>query len=142
MTLFRKEAVDHQNDTALGEIIIPTSAGFTLSALLTRTSCDYQTLVGETGGTLSGGQKQRILLARALYKRPGFLLLDEATSHLDVESEILIGQTLRATGTAVLLIAHRQETLTSADRVLYMDGGKFVLQVAGHEPELVHPGAN
>ncbi|WP_336708912.1 MULTISPECIES: HlyD family secretion protein [unclassified Cedecea] len=35
MTLFRKEAVEHQNDTALGEIIIPTSAGFTLSALLT-----------------------------------------------------------------------------------------------------------
>lgn len=93
----------------------------------------YQTLVGETGGTLSGGQKQRILLARALYKRPGFLLLDEATSHLEVESEILIGQTLRATGTAVLLIAHRQETLASADRVLYMDGGKFVLQIAGHD---------
>lgn len=35
MTLFRREAVEHQNDTALGEIIIPTSAGFTISALLT-----------------------------------------------------------------------------------------------------------
>ncbi|AIR60635.1 secretion protein HlyD [Cedecea neteri] len=35
MNIFRKEAVEHQNDTALGEIIIPTSAGFTLSALLT-----------------------------------------------------------------------------------------------------------
>ncbi|OAT22768.1 hypothetical protein M977_01393 [Buttiauxella gaviniae ATCC 51604] len=35
MTSFRKEAVEHQNDTTLGEIIIPTSAGFTLSALLT-----------------------------------------------------------------------------------------------------------
>ncbi|AIR60636.1 peptidase C39 [Cedecea neteri] len=92
----------------------------------------YQTLVGETGGTLSGGQKQRILLARALYKQPRFLLLDEATSHLDVESEIIISQTLKDSGIAVLLIAHRQETLASADRVLFMEGGKFVRQIEAH----------
>lgn len=81
----------------------------------------YQTLVGETGSGLSGGQKQRILLARALYKKPGFLLLDEATSNLDVESEIIISQTLRQTGIPVLLIAHRPDTLASADRVLIME---------------------
>ncbi len=92
----------------------------------------YQTLVGETGGTLSGGQKQRILLARALYKQPRFLLLDEATSHLDVESEIIISQTLKDSGIAVLLIAHRQETLASADRVLFMEGGKFMRQITAH----------
>lgn len=97
----------------------------------------YQTLIGETGGTLSGGQKQRILLARALYKQPGFLLLDEATSHLDVESEIIIGHTLRASGIAVLLIAHRQETLASADRVLYMDRGIIIHQTAGAGKQLI-----
>ncbi|MFX4312805.1 peptidase domain-containing ABC transporter [Enterobacter sp. 63] len=85
----------------------------------------YQTLIGETGGGLSGGQKQRILLARALYKKPGFLLLDEATSHLDVESEIQIGLTLRQLGLPVLLIAHRPETIASADRVLYLADGYF-----------------
>ncbi|MFV8871024.1 peptidase domain-containing ABC transporter [Serratia fonticola] len=85
----------------------------------------YQTLIGETGGGLSGGQKQRILLARALYKTPGFLLLDEATSHLDVESEIQISQTLRHLGLPVLLIAHRPETIASADRVLYLADGYF-----------------
>lgn len=83
----------------------------------------YQTLIGETGGGLSGGQKQRILLARALYKKPGFLLLDEATSHLDVESEIQISKNLRQLGLPVLLIAHRPETIASADRVLYMADG-------------------
>ncbi|WBM72667.1 peptidase domain-containing ABC transporter [Buttiauxella sp. WJP83] len=88
----------------------------------------YQTLLGETGGGLSGGQKQRILLARALYKNPGFLLLDEATSHLDVESEIIISQTLRQTGIPVLLIAHRPETLASADRVLIMENGSLHLK--------------
>ncbi|WP_423775729.1 ATP-binding cassette domain-containing protein [Citrobacter freundii] len=83
----------------------------------------YQTLIGENGGGLSGGQKQRILLARALYKKPFFLLLDEATSHLDVESEIIISQTLRQIGLPILLIAHRPETLASADRVLLMEQG-------------------
>ncbi|KKY80312.1 peptidase C39 [Enterobacter cloacae] len=86
----------------------------------------YQTLIGETGGGLSGGQKQRILLARALYKKPGFLLLDEATSHLDVESEIQISQTLRQLGIPVLLIAHRPETIASADRVMYLADGYFI----------------
>lgn len=83
----------------------------------------YQTLIGETGGGLSGGQKQRLLLARALYKKPGFLLLDEATSHLDVESEVIISQTLRQLGIPVLLIAHRPQTIASADRVFYLDTG-------------------
>lgn len=86
-------------------------------------SMGYETLIGETGGGLSGGQRQRILLARALYKNPGFLLLDEATSHLDVESEIEISQTLRQLGLPILLIAHRQETIASADRVLYLCNG-------------------
>ena len=85
----------------------------------------YQTITGETGGGLSGGQKQRILLARALYKGPGFLLLDEATSHLDVESEIEISRILRQLGLPILLIAHRPETIASADRVLYLENGSL-----------------
>lgn len=83
----------------------------------------YQTLIGETGGGLSGGQKQRILLARAIYKQPKLLLLDEATSHLDVESEIVIGKMLREIGMPVLLVAHRPETLASADRILMFENG-------------------
>ena len=85
----------------------------------------YQTFIGETGSGLSGGQKQRILLARALYKKPGFLLLDEATSHLDIESEIIISQTLRNLRMPVLLIAHRPETIASADRVLILSEGRL-----------------
>jgi ATP-binding cassette subfamily B protein RaxB len=95
----------------------------------------YQTLIGETGGELSGGQKQRLLLARALYKKPSFLLLDEATSHLDVESEIIISQTLRQIGIPVLLIAHRQETLASADRILVLDNGRLI-------PRSLYPNTN
>lgn len=93
----------------------------------------YQTLLGEAGAGLSDGQKQRVLLARALYKKPGFLLLDEATSHLDVESEIIISQTLRQMGIPVLLIAHRPETLASADRILNLEDGLLHLKNATHQ---------
>lgn len=86
----------------------------------------YQTLIGEMGNSLSGGQKQRLLLARALYKRPQLLILDEATSHLDVTNEILISSTLRNLGLTILLIAHRPETIASADRVVELDAGRLV----------------
>ncbi|CAI0865298.1 RTX-I toxin determinant B [Serratia quinivorans] len=85
----------------------------------------YQTLIGEMGGTLSAGQKQRLLLARALYKQPQLLILDEATSHLDVNNETLIGQTLRQLGLPILLIAHRPETIATADRVIELAEGRI-----------------
>ncbi|MNV93900.1 Toxin RTX-I translocation ATP-binding protein [compost metagenome] len=85
----------------------------------------YQTLIGEMGGTLSAGQKQRLLLARALYKKPRLLILDEATSHLDVNNEMLISHTLRQLGLPILLIAHRPETIASADRVVELAAGRL-----------------
>lgn len=80
----------------------------------------YESLVGELGSTLSGGQKQRILLARALYKQPKILFLDEATSHLDMENEKRINQALKALDITQVIIAHRQETIAMADRVVHL----------------------
>ena len=70
------------------------------------------------GSSLSGGQKQRILLARALYKSPEVLVLDEATSHLDVPKEISIGESIRRLNMTRIIIAHRQETIEMADRII------------------------
>ncbi|MEO5625538.1 MAG: peptidase domain-containing ABC transporter [Dokdonella sp.] len=86
----------------------------------------YETLVGDMGSALSGGQKQRILLARALYRAPSILLLDEATSHLDVERECAINAAVRALKVTRLIIAHRPETIASADRALLVRGGQVV----------------
>ena len=74
------------------------------------------------GSTLSGGQKQRVLLARALYKQPKILFLDEATSHLDIENEKNINTALKALDITQIIIAHRQETIQMADRVIYLEG--------------------
>ncbi|WP_051243151.1 peptidase domain-containing ABC transporter [Azohydromonas australica] len=81
----------------------------------------YGTLIGDMGTVLSGGQKQRLLIARALYRRPGVLLLDEATSHLDLANERAVSAAIRATQVTRIIVAHRPETIRSADRVIDLD---------------------
>jgi ATP-binding cassette subfamily B protein RaxB len=81
----------------------------------------YQTLVGDMGTALSGGQKQRLLLARALYKEPKLLFLDEATSHLDVDNERLVGDAVRRLALTRIIVAHRPETIRSADRQIMLE---------------------
>lgn len=83
----------------------------------------YQTLVGDMGSTLSGGQKQRVLLARALYRRPRVLILDEATSHLDIAREMDVNNAIASMPLTRIVIAHRQQTLASVDRVIELENG-------------------
>ncbi|WP_334043058.1 peptidase domain-containing ABC transporter [Burkholderia ambifaria] len=90
----------------------------------------YQSLVGDMGSSLSGGQCQRVLLARAFYRRPSILVLDEATSHLDVARERLINDAVSAMNITRIIIAHRPETIRSADRVIVLERGH------AHEMEL------
>lgn len=78
----------------------------------------YHSLVGDMGTSLSGGQKQRLLLARALYRQPRILFLDEATSHLDVALEQRVNEAIREMKVTRVLIAHRPDTIKSADRVI------------------------
>ncbi len=85
----------------------------------------FQTLVGDRGITLSGGQRQRVALARALAGNPALLVLDEATSSLDVESERLIQEAIRALhgSVTVFVIAHRLSTVEHADTILVLNHG-------------------
>ena len=78
----------------------------------------YHTMVGDMGSVLSGGQKQRVLLARALYKKPKILILDEATSHLDVGCEKLVSEAVMCLPLTRIIIAHRPETIASAERII------------------------
>jgi ATP-binding cassette subfamily B protein RaxB len=98
----------------------------------------YHSLIGDMGSSLSGGQKQRVILARALYRQPKLLFLDEATSHLDVGNEQLVNAAVKQLEVTKVIVAHRPETIASADRVLVMHGGKIVQEV---RPEPVQAAA-
>jgi colicin V processing peptidase. Cysteine peptidase. MEROPS family C39 len=97
----------------------------------------YHSLIGDMGSSLSGGQKQRVILARALYRQPKLLFLDEATSHLDVANEQLVNQAVKQLSVTKVIVAHRPETIASADRVLVMHGGKVAQDI---RPQLAAAG--
>jgi ABC superfamily ATP binding cassette transporter, permease/ABC protein len=90
----------------------------------------YNTLVGDMGTVFSGGQKQRILLARALYREPDILFLDEATSHLDIARENEVNQAIQRFSMTRIIIAHRLETILSADRVIVLEQGKIAMDMS------------
>jgi len=88
----------------------------------------YDTVVGERGLTLSGGQRQRVAIARALLADPRILILDDATSSVDATTESAIKAGLREVmeGRTTFIIAHRLSTVSLADEVIVMDGGRIV----------------
>lgn len=85
----------------------------------------YDSLIGDMGSSLSGGQKQRIILARALYKQPKILFMDEATSHLDTNLEKDINAAVSNLDITRVIIAHRKETISSADREIKLKISKY-----------------
>jgi ATP-binding cassette, subfamily B, bacterial len=86
----------------------------------------YETVLVEGGASLSGGQRQRLVLARALAHRPSILLLDEATSALDAVTEAEVYRNLASLGSTCIVIAHRLSTVSRADTIVVMDGGRVV----------------
>jgi ATP-binding cassette subfamily B protein RaxB len=99
----------------------------------------YNTLIGDMGAALSGGQKQRILLARALYKQPRILFLDEATSALDVAKEKAVNDAIRSLKLTRIIIAHRPETIASAERVIVLQGGRVAQDLKRVRTEAAAP---
>ncbi|WP_144062183.1 ATP-binding cassette domain-containing protein [Sphingomonas sp. MM-1] len=83
----------------------------------------YDSLIGDMGSVLSGGQKQRVLLARALYARPAILFMDEGTAHLDPENEAKVLEALSRLNITRVVIAHRQQSIQAADRVVTVSQG-------------------
>lgn len=87
--------------------------------------------IEQGASNLSGGQKQRIAIARALLREPAVYIFDEATSSVDVESETLILQIIRALanrGKTVIMVTHRMANAADADHVVVFEHGRVAEQ--------------
>lgn len=95
---------------------------------LERLEQGIHTMAGDGGKQLSGGERQRISLARAILKNAPIVVLDEATAFMDPENEEkmnrAIAQVIR--GKTVIVIAHRLRTITGADQICVLGGGKLL----------------
>lgn len=97
-------------------------------------------MIGEEGARLSGGEAQRVALARAFLKNAPLLVLDEPTSHTDPELETVLRNSIQELmrGRTTVIIAHRLETIRSAEQIIVISEGKITQ--SGTHDELIAKG--
>jgi ATP-binding cassette subfamily B protein len=124
-------------EAALTEALAVAQAGFVHD--LPR---GVDTVIGEEGLSLSGGQRQRLALARAVAAKPAVLVLDDPLSALDVDTETLVEEALRAVlaDTTAMVVAHRPSTVLLADRVALLENGRVT--AIGTHTELLRGNAH
>lgn len=131
--------------TAADNITLPVAlAGGTVDA-------QWFTFITETLGLsdrlkhkpheLSGGQQQRVAVARALLTRPDVIFGDEPTGNLDSRSgaEVLgmLRRSSREMGQSIIMVTHDPVAASYADRVVLMNDGELVGELANPTAESV-----
>ena len=84
--------------------------------------------IDQGGANVSGGQRQRLSIARALIRRPELYLFDDAFSALDLATDARLRAALRphTSDAAVLIVAQRISTISTADQILVLEDGVVV----------------
>lgn len=87
----------------------------------------YNTELGELGDSLSSGERQRLGIARAFLHDSPLMLLDEPTSNLDSLNEAIILKSLKeeSKNKTLVLVSHRESTMSIASDVKCMDNKRF-----------------
>jgi len=90
----------------------------------------YDTVLQEGGKSLSVGERQRISVARAMLKDAKIVIMDEATARVDPENEQKLTEALvkLVKGKTAIVIAHRLNTIKTADQILVMEQGRITEQ--------------
>ena len=88
----------------------------------------YDSSISQGGSNLSGGQRQRVSIARALAKKPQIYIFDDSFSALDLKTDSKLRQALEpeTKDKTVIIVAQRVSTITDADKIIVLDGGKLV----------------
>ena len=129
--------IAYGNPGATREKVIEAAKAAHIHGMIQRLPKGYDTLLTEDGVNISKGQKQLMTIARAMLQPAHLLILDEATSNVDIRTEALIQEAMRALmrDKTCFVIAHRLSTIRSADLILVVQGGQIVEQ--GRHQELL-----
>ncbi len=106
-----------------------------LDGLIQRFDNGFDTEISTSGDSLSLGQKQIIAFIRAVIRRPDLLILDEATANIDTVTEQLLDDILRKLpkSTTRIIIAHRLNTIESADEIFFVNAGTLTRAGSMHD---------
>jgi ATP-binding cassette subfamily B protein len=100
-----------------------------LSGLVSRFEGGLATKISGAAEELSLGQKQLIAFMRASLRKPELLILDEATANIDTVTEQILEEILAylPKTTTKVIIAHRLNTISSADEIFFVNAGSLTL---------------
>lgn len=89
-----------------------------------------ETRVSQGGTNFSGGQRQRLAIARAIVKKPAVLVFDDSFSALDLATDARLRAALwrELPQVTKIVVAQRVSTITDADLIVVLDGGRVVGQ--------------
>ncbi|MCW7754872.1 ATP-binding cassette domain-containing protein [Desulfobotulus sp. H1] len=105
---------------------------------LSRLGMGLENRMRDNVGLLSGGQRQALTLLMMVMSRPSLILLDEHTAALDPRNAArvmdLTCSFVQDYGLTTLMVTHNMaHAIRYGNRLLMMDGGKIVLDIAGEE---------
>ncbi len=108
--------------------ILEVFARLGMSDWLARMPDGLDTRLEASGAGLSAGEAQLLAFVRVFLRDPGVVILDEPSSRLDLATERLIAQGMRALleGRTGIIVAHRLATVRRADIILTLGGGRVL----------------
>mgnify|MGYP004452934549 CR=1 FL=1 len=112
---------------ATHEEVISAAQAAQADEFIQKIPAGYEGMIAEKGASLSGGQKQRLSISRAVLKKPEILILDDSTSALDLGTEAKLRAEIdrKMSGTTLIIIAQRIQSVKSCDRIAVLDHGKL-----------------
>ncbi|HEX2347865.1 MAG TPA: ABC transporter ATP-binding protein [Ktedonobacterales bacterium] len=129
-----RDNVTFFDDSIPDERIIAVFERLGMGEWLARLPDGLSTWLEASGGGLSAGEAQLLAFVRVFLRDPGLVILDEPSSRLDLATERMIEQGMRAllAGRTGIIIAHRLATVRRADVILTLGGGR-VLELGERE---------
>lgn len=117
-----------ENENASDAEAMKILSSLGLGGLLDRFPRGLETPVSNEGSVMSLGERQVVAFMRAVVRRPKILILDEATANIDTVTEELLEHILAKLPktTTKVIIAHRLNTIKSADEIFFINGGSVI----------------